>query len=233
MRLSLYSPNAGDCTADFSCGPSNVGNYWYNESDGRWYETPPRPDYGEWNWSNPAPDRKQRELNDYRQEVLEREQSRAQNDLYNRAKRWIYPRDPLILDLDGDGLETLGLSSHIHFDHNGDGVLTGTGWVGGGDALLVWDRNANGRIDTGAELFGDFTPLPNGTLAPNGFAALAALDANGDGVIDASDPAFAQLRLWRDASPEGGAPDGLTGEGELISLAEAGIVALDLAHTLR
>ncbi len=76
LRLSLYSPNAGDCTADFSCGPSNVGNYWYNESDGRWYETPPRPDYGEWNWSNPAPDRKQRELNDYRQEVLERERDK-------------------------------------------------------------------------------------------------------------------------------------------------------------
>lgn len=152
---------------------------------------------------------------------------------YCAGKRYSPPRDPLLLDLDGDGLETLGLSAHIHFDHNGDGVLTGTGWVGGGDALLVWDRNANGRIDTGAELFGDFTPLPNGTLAPNGFAALAALDANGDGVIDASDPAFAQLRLWRDASPEGGAPDGLTGEGELISLAEAGIVALDLAHTLR
>ncbi|WP_288639584.1 hypothetical protein [Comamonas kerstersii] len=101
-------------------------------------------------------------------------------DPFNNAKRWQPPRDPIILDLDGDGLETVGLASNIYFDHDGDGVLTKTGWVGKDDALLVWDRNANGRIDTGAELFGDFTPLPNGTLAPNGFAALAALDSNGD-----------------------------------------------------
>ncbi|MDZ4316739.1 MAG: hypothetical protein U0989_18470, partial [Azonexus sp.] len=94
---------------------------------------------------------------------------------FNRAKTWTWPRDPIILDLDGDGLETVGLASNIHFDHDGDGVLTKTGWVGKDDALLVWDRNANGSIDTGAELFGDFTMLPNGTLAPNGFAALAAL----------------------------------------------------------
>ena len=101
-------------------------------------------------------------------------------DWFDRAKNWRWPRDPIILDLDGDGLETVGLNANIYFDHDGDGVLTKTGWVGKDDALLVWDRNANGRIDTGAELFGDFTPLPNGTLAPNGFAALAALDSNGD-----------------------------------------------------
>ena len=149
-------------------------------------------------------------------------------DLYDRAKTWFWPRDPLILDLDGDGLETVGLASNVYFDHDGDGVLTRTGWVGNNDALLVWDRNANGRIDTGAELFGDFTVLPNGTLAPNGFAALAALDANGDGFIDASDPAFAELKLWRDASQ-----DGQTGTGELISLVDAGIASLNLAHTLK
>ncbi|QTW17772.1 calcium-binding protein [Comamonas kerstersii] len=147
---------------------------------------------------------------------------------WDRAKNWVWPRDPIILDLDGDGLETVGLASNVYFDHDGDGILTRTGWVGQGDALLVWDRNANGSIDTGAELFGDFTPLPNGTLAPNGFAALAALDANGDGIIDASDPAFAELKLWRDASQ-----DGQTGAGELISLADAGIVSLNLANTLK
>ena len=150
---------------------------------------------------------------------------------FNRAKSWTWPRDPIILDLDGDGLETVGLASNVYFDHDGDGVLTRTGWAGKDDALLVWDRNGNGRIDTGAELFGDFTPLLNGTLAPNGFAALAALaalDANGDGVIDASDPAFAELKLWRDADQ-----NGATGAGELISLADAGIVSLNLAHTLK
>jgi hypothetical protein len=149
-------------------------------------------------------------------------------DLFTRAKRWTRPRDPIILDLDGDGLETVGLASNVYFDFDGDGVLTKTGWAGANDALLVWDRNGNGRIDTGAELFGDFTVLPNGTLAPNGFAALAVLDANGDGVIDASDPAFAELKLWRDTSQ-----DGKTGTGELISLADAGIVSLNLVHTLK
>ena len=126
-------------------------------------------------------------------------------------------------------METVGLAtSNIHFDHDGDGVLTRTGWAGEDDALLVWDRNANGTIDTGAELFGDFTQLPNGTLAPNGFAALAALDANGDGIIDANDPAFAELKLWRDSSQ-----DGVSQGGEFITLAEAGIVSLNLAHTLK
>ena len=150
------------------------------------------------------------------------------SDFYDRAKTWVWPRDPIILDLDGDGLETVGLAGNVYFDHDGDGVLTKTGWAGKNDALLVWDRNANGRIDTGAELFGDFTPLPNGTLAPNGFAALAALDSNGDGIIDASDPAFAELKLWRDADQ-----NGATGAGELISLADAGIVSLNLANTLK
>ena len=150
------------------------------------------------------------------------------NDAFGLSKCWQPPRDPLILDLDGNGLETVGLAANIHFDHDGDGVLTKTGWVGKDDALLVWDRNGNGSIDTGAELFGDFTPLPNGTLAPNGFAALAALDSNGDGILDASDPAFAELKLWRDADQ-----NGVTGAGELISLADAGIVSLNLAHTLK
>ena len=149
-------------------------------------------------------------------------------DWWDRAKSWTWPRDPIILDLDGDGLETIGLAGNVYFDHDGDGVLTKTGWAGANDALLVWDRNGNGTIDTGAELFGDFTPLPDGTLAPNGFAALAALDANGDGVIDASDPAFHELKLWRDTSQ-----DGQTGAGELITLADAGIVSLNLAHTLK
>ena len=150
------------------------------------------------------------------------------SDFYDRAKTWVWPRDPIILDLDGDGLETVGLASNVYFDHDGDGVLTKTGWAGANDALLVWDRNGNGTIDTGAELFGDFTVLPNGTLAPNGFAALAALDANGDGVIDATDPAFAELKLWRDISQ-----DGVSQGGELVSLADAGIVSLNLAHSLK
>jgi hypothetical protein len=51
-------------------------------------------------------------------------------DLFTRAKRWTRPRDPIILDLDGDGLETVGLASNVYFDFDGDGVLTKTGWAG-------------------------------------------------------------------------------------------------------
>jgi Ca2+-binding RTX toxin-like protein len=149
-------------------------------------------------------------------------------DEFNRAKNWTWPRDPIILDLDGDGLETVGLASNVYFDHDGDGVLTRTGWASKDDALLVWDRNANGSIDNGAELFGDFTPLPNGTLAPNGYAALAALDSNQDGILDANDPAFAELKIWRDASQ-----DGVSQAGELIGLSDAGIVSLNLTNTLK
>lgn len=68
-------------------------------------------------------------------------------------------------------------------------------------AVTPWiarDLNRNGTIDSGAELFGSNTVLPNGSAASNGFVALAALDANRDGRIDAADPAFASLLLWAD-----------------------------------
>jgi hypothetical protein len=76
------------------------------------------------------------------------------NDLYLRARAWILPRDPLALDLDGDGIETIGINGYdtVLFDHNGDGVKTGTGWVKSDDGFLVLDRNGNGLIDDGSEL---------------------------------------------------------------------------------
>ena len=65
-------------------------------------------------------------------------------------------------------------------------------------------------------------------FAPNGFAALASLDSNNDGIIDANDAAFADLKLWRDTNQ-----DGTTNSGELITLAQAGIVSLNLANVLK
>ena len=58
------------------------------------------------------------------------------------------PRDPIILDLDGNGLNTVGLANGVYFDHDGNSVLTKTGWVGAGDGLLVRDLNSNGKIAT-------------------------------------------------------------------------------------
>jgi hypothetical protein len=111
--------------------------------------------------------------------------------------------DPITLDLDGDGIETVGLSAGVLFDHNGDGIQTGTGWVGKDDGLLVLDKNNNSTIDNGAELFGDNTILKNGQKAKDGFAAISDLDLNQDGKLNSNDAAFANLRVWQDANQDG------------------------------
>ncbi|MET3432234.1 Ca2+-binding RTX toxin-like protein [Herbaspirillum seropedicae] len=139
-------------------------------------------------------------------------------------ERWTLSRsvDPLILDLDGDGIETIALSANIHFDHDLSGFAEQSGWVGRDDALLVRDLDGDGKITSGAELFGDHTRLGNGELAATGFAALADLDANRDGVLDVNDEAFASLRLWQDSNS-----NGITDAGELIDLNTAGVKTLN------
>ena len=135
--------------------------------------------------------------------------------------------DPLTLDLDGDGIETVASNGHkgALFDHSNDGIRTATGWVGKDDGFLVYDRNGDGVVNNGSELFGDNTPLKNGERAANGYQALAELDDNGDGKVDAADSAFAKLRVWRDLNQ-----DGISQEGELLTLEEAKVKALNLAN---
>jgi len=138
-----------------------------------------------------------------------------------------YQYDPLTLDLDGDGIETIatkGFAGSL-FDHNRDGIRTATGWVAADDGLLVRDLNGNGKIDNGGELFGDNTLLKNGNTAAHGYAALADLDDNGDGKIDASDAAFADLRVWRDLNQ-----DGESQSNELLTLQDLGIQSLNTAY---
>jgi len=106
--------------------------------------------------------------------------------------------DPLLIDLDGDGIETTRINTTTYFDHDADGFAERTAWVGPDDGLLVRDINTNGIIDNGRELFGDSTLLKSGRVALNGFEALADLDSNKDGVISAADTGFDQLRVWRD-----------------------------------
>jgi|GEM_PF-3393656 len=130
---------------------------------------------------------------------------------------------PLVLDLNGNGIETTTLAAGAVFDLDANGTAERAAWVAGGDGLLVRDLDGNGLITSGAELFGSGTTLANGAKALDGFAALAGLDSNGDGIINASDAAFGQLQVWVDANG-----DAHTDAGELRSLADLGIASLDL-----
>ncbi|MDD5359157.1 MAG: calcium-binding protein [Sulfurovaceae bacterium] len=144
--------------------------------------------------------------------------------LWELAQNWVRPVDPLVLDLDGDGIETLGISTttHVLFDSDGDRIKTGIGWVKSDDGLLVLDRNGNGVIDNGSELFGDQTII-NGTKATSGFDALRTEDTNGDGKFDANDTNFSNVRVWRDMDS-----DGVSDSGELFTLNELGITSINL-----
>jgi Ca2+-binding RTX toxin-like protein len=134
---------------------------------------------------------------------------------------------PLILDLDGDGVETISWAqSGVFFDHDGNRFAERTGWVSPDDALLVHDLDGDGQIRSGAELFGNNTLLPNGSRAANGFAALRVHDLDGNGRIDAADPVWSRLRLWRD-----GDGDGAVDPGELSALGSQGVHSLSTAYT--
>ena len=103
--------------------------------------------------------------------------------------------DPLTLDLNGNGIETLAANGHdgAMFDHERLGIRTATGWVHGNDGILVYDRNGDGKINDGGEIFGDNTLLKNGKTAAHGFETAADLDDNGDDKLDAADSAFGKL----------------------------------------
>ncbi len=123
---------------------------------------------------------------------------------------------PIVIDLDGDGIRTTSLAAAGgSFDLFGNGSAIQSGWIAAGEAFLAVDKNGNGKIDSIGELFG-------GNAKGAGFAQLAAYDSNGDGVVDANDSAFADLRVWRDANG-----NHQTDAGELMTLAEAGVRSLN------
>jgi hypothetical protein len=130
---------------------------------------------------------------------------------------------PLMLDLNGDGIHTVGLSAGIVFDVDADGQRNRTGWVDGNDGLLVLDLNQDGVINDGRELFGNGTALLDGTKAMDGYGALGQYDLNKDMKIDANDAIFTELKLWVDANT-----DGVTDAGELMSLSSYGVASLGL-----
>ena len=149
-------------------------------------------------------------------------------DLFNSATAAPPVRvDPLIFDLDGDGIKTTSLDqSRTYFDLDSNGFAERTAWVDASDGLLVLDRNNDGQITSGQELFGDQTLLANGRRADSGFEALREFDSNRDGRIDAKDEVYSKLKIWRDLNG-----DGISQAEELKGLSDYNIASISLSST--
>jgi hypothetical protein len=142
------------------------------------------------------------------------------------------PATPILIDLENTGFHLTSAADGVVFDFTGNGHPRRFGWTEANSktAFLVLDRDWNGVVDNGRELFGNVTPQPPSRLR-NGFVALAEFDkpengGNGDGVIDAKDNVFSMLRLWIDANH-----DGVSQPEELQKLASFDIIAFELNFT--
>lgn len=133
--------------------------------------------------------------------------------------------DPIIFDLDGDGIETVSVDKGTYFDLDNNGFSEKSGWISADDGFLVMDRNNNGMIDSGEELFGDQTILQDGAQSKNGYEALTELDQNKDGRIDENDEQFQSLKIWRDLNQ-----DGYSSADELFDLKDYNIRAISTSN---
>jgi hypothetical protein len=119
--------------------------------------------------------------------------------------------DPLVLNFAGTAAQLT--DQRFSFDLDADGDKEQINFVAPGSGFLVFDRNQDGKVNNGSELFGP--------TSGDGFQELAALDGDGNGWIDENDTAFEQLQLWsRDGA----------GQEQLQSLAAAGVGAISLSR---
>ncbi len=126
---------------------------------------------------------------------------------------------PLVIDLDGDGVEIKPLDrSTTTFDIDSDGYKERTAWVGADDGMLVIDLNGDGQVTQSKEMaFGEWTSEQDTDLQ----ALAKVFDSNGDGTFDSRDAQFNEFRIWKDANS-----NGVADAGEMMTLQEAGIASI-------
>jgi hypothetical protein len=151
----------------------------------------------------------------------------------DEANCFCEPVSPIIIDVDGRGFFLTNAANGVQFDMTGTGRLMQIAWTAPGstNAFLAMDRNGDGIISDGTELFGNFTSQPP-SENPNGFLALAVFDApenggNGDGIIDSRDKVFGSLRLWTDINH-----DGICQPNELRTLPVMGVNSIALSYRI-
>lgn len=141
---------------------------------------------------------------------------------------------PIVIDVSGNGFDLSSYQGGVLFDLDRNGSPEQLSWTSmfSDDAWLVLDRNENGTIDDGKELFGNFTPQPTppAGVEKNGFLALAVFDrpgrgGNNDGFITRRDDVFSKLRLWQDVNH-----NGISETSELRTLPEVGIRKIELTY---